>query len=157
GWTVYADQNDNGLLDQSTTSVTSADVPKSIADLSTVTSALAVSGAVGQTVSVKVTLNIAHTWDDDVSAFLISPAGTRVELFSHVGGSGKNFTFTTLDDQAATAVTAGTAPFSGSYRPKGSLAAVNGQNPNGTWTLEVSDTSAGDTGTLRGWSLTLTY
>src|SRR5205085_6745507 len=65
--------------------------------------------------------------------------------------------FTTLDDQAATPITAGTAPFTGSYRPKGSLATVNGQNPNGTWTLEVTDTATGDTSTLLGWSLTLTY
>src|SRR5207253_7358143 len=99
---------------------------------------------------------IAHPWDVDLSVFLVSPAGTRVELFSHVGGSGKNFTFTTLDDQAPTAITAGSAPFTDSYRPTGSLAAVNGQNPNGTWTLEVSDTAAGDTGTLLNWSLTLT-
>ncbi len=157
GWTVYWDQNNNGLLDQSPTAFTSADVPKTLADLTKVTSTLAVSGVPGRTADVNVTLNITHTWDDDLSVFLISPAGTRVELFSRVGASGKNFTFTTLDDQAATPITSGTAPFSGSYRPTGSLAAVNGQDPNGTWTLEVNDDVSGDTGTLQGWSLTMTY
>ncbi len=154
-WTVYWDQNNNGLLDQNLNSFTSADVPKNIPDLTTVTSALPVSGLSGQTIKVNATVNIAQTWDDDLNVFLISPAGTRVELFSHVGSNGQNFTFTTLDDQVPTPITAGTAPFTGNYRPKGSLATVNGQNPNGTWTLEVTNTVAGDTGTLLGWSLTL--
>src|SRR5262249_47526236 len=36
---------------------------------------------------------------------------------------------------------------------EGALSAFLGEDPNGTWTLTVVDDSAGNTGTLRGWSL----
>jgi len=32
---------------------------------------------------------------------------------------------------------------------------LNGTSPNGTWTLRMTDSATGDTGTLTGWSLTL--
>ena len=86
--------------------------------------------------------------------FLISPIGTRVELFTNVGGSGDNFTGTKLDDQAALPITSGSGPV---HRivPSGreSLAVFNGENPNGTWTLEIVDALLGNTGTLNSWSL----
>jgi subtilisin-like proprotein convertase family protein len=102
-----------------------------------------------------VTLNIQHTWDADLDVFLVSPAGTRVLLFSGVGGSGHDFTNTVLDDTAATPITLGSAPFTGSFRPQGQLSSLVGQSANGTWTLEVDDTGAPDNGTLLNWSLTL--
>lgn len=37
------------------------------------------------------------------------------------GSSGNNYTNTVFDDEAASLITAGTAPFSGSFRPEGSL------------------------------------
>lgn len=48
-------------------------------------------------------------------------------------------------------------PSQGSYRPLESLAAYNGQSAAGTWTLEVTDAGAFDTGTLNGWKLQVTY
>ena len=36
-----------------------------------------------------------------------------------------------LDDEAATAITAGVAPFTGSFRPQNSLRASDGQNEQG--------------------------
>src|SRR5262249_12872953 len=40
--------------------------------------------------------------------------------------------------------------------PEEPLGAFFGENPNGTWTLSVSDDTPGNTGSLAGWSLTLT-
>lgn len=73
-----------------------------------------------------------------------------------MGGSGDNFTNTVLDDEAATAITAGTAPFTGSFRPASPLSAFDGVNGNGTWTLEMNDTfPAADNGLLQNWTLTI--
>ena len=94
---------------------TSSDVPKAIPDQDTVTSTLTVPDAV--TVGdINATLDITHKNDQDLDVFLIAPDGTRVELFTDVGGGGDHFTGTTLDDEAATPITAGSAPFSGSKR-----------------------------------------
>ena len=76
---------------------------------------------------INVTLDIIHTRDKDLDIFLIGPgpANTRVELFTDVGGNGDNFANTTLDDEAATAITAGSAPFTDSFRPEGLLSDVD--------------------------------
>jgi uncharacterized repeat protein (TIGR01451 family) len=102
---------------------------------------------------VKVLININHTWDADLDIFLISPLGTRVELSTDNGSSGDNYVNTIFDDAAATSITAGTAPFTGSYRPETPLSAVDGQTISGDWKLEVADDEAALTGTLLNWSL----
>ena len=63
-----------------------------------------------------------------------------------------NFTNTTLDDNAGTSILSGSAPFSGTYQPSGGLAQLNGEQPNGTWTLEVQSRMV-TAGTLNSWSL----
>jgi subtilisin-like proprotein convertase family protein len=120
------------------------------------TSTLTVSQATGRILDVNVTLTITHTWVEDLDVFLISPAGTRIELFTDVGGGGNNFTTTVLDDEAALSITGGTAPFTGSFRPEGLLSVVDGQDPNGVWTLEITDDETPDFGNLVSWSLTFT-
>ena len=105
---------------------------------------------------VNVTLDISHTNDADLDVFLIAPDGTRVELFTDVGGSGDNFAGTTLDDEAGQDITSGAAPFTGVFRPEGNLAALVAKQSNGVWTLEVSDDSRKDTGVLNSWSLEIT-
>lgn len=156
--TLYgAGGNDNLIGDgiNNQTSTFSSTSALSIPDLSTIKSNLAVSGLSGSIADVNVTLNISHNWDSDLDVFLISPTGTRVELFTDVGGSGSNFTNTTLDDEAATSITVGTAPFTGTFKPERLLSAFDTQNPNGTWKLEVTDDENLLTGTLNNWSLQL--
>lgn len=104
---------------------------------------------------VNVNLGIVHTWDTDLDLFLVAPSGTQVELFTDVGSSGDNFTNTRLDDSAATAITAGVAPFTGSYRPEGALSALTGQSAGGTWRLQLTDDETNDTGVLNTWTLEL--
>lgn len=105
---------------------------------------------------VDVELDISHTRVDDLAVFLVSPSGTRVELFTNIGGNENNFTGTILDDEATTPIVAGWAPFTGTYQPEGSLADFDGQDMQGTWTLEVRDEKKSDTGTLNSWSLIVT-
>jgi len=132
----------------------STDTPIPIPDLGVANSVISVPA--GSAISdVNVTLNITHTWDADLDVYLISPQGTEVELFTDVGSSGNNFTGTILDDECATPIASGTAPFTGCYQPEGSLSAFDGQNPSGVWALRVEDDAGADSGTLTSWELEL--
>ncbi|MBM2840491.1 MAG: hemagluttinin repeat-containing protein, partial [Bacteroidetes bacterium] len=147
----------------SPTAYESVDVPKAIIDLGTINSVLTVSGFVGGIGKVTASMYATHTWDEDLDIFLIGPDGTTVELTSDNGGNGDNYgsacgTRTVFDDAAATSITAGTAPFVGTFRPEGSLAAFNGKSgaaANGTWTLRITDDVGADVGTLQCWGITL--
>jgi len=156
GETVFLDLNDNGVLDVGTITVASNDVPVDVVDNTTVTSSLLIaSGA--RVADVNVTLDITHTYDGDLKVYLVSPSGTKVELFTNVGSWGDNFTDTTLDDEAGTSIADAAAPFSGTFRPEGRLSRFDGELATGTWTLEITDTMTADTGTLNAWSLEITF
>jgi subtilisin-like proprotein convertase family protein/subtilisin family serine protease len=130
----------------------STDAPVGIPDLDTVFSNIEIFER-GTIADLEVSLDLTHSWDSDLSVFLIAPDGTRIELFSDVGGSGDNFRNTVLDDEAETAIADGVAPFKGLFRPAGSLDILQGQFITGKWTLEITDDTAGDIGTLDAWSL----
>src|SRR5439155_13349187 len=60
------------------------------------------------------------------------------------------------DDAGGTpieSITGASAPYTGTFSPDEPLAAFDGENPDGTWTLNVSDNSADDTGDVRAFSL----
>jgi subtilisin-like proprotein convertase family protein len=62
----------------------------------------------------------------------------------------------TFDDEAAApifTVESQTGPITGSWSPLDSLAALDGEDPNGTWRLTVLDRVGGDAGELRRWQL----
>lgn len=102
---------------------------------------------------------IQHGYVSDLFIGLISPQGTGVVLMNLPGGianEGQNFCNTLLDDDARNLIqniTTASAPYSGSYKPASPLAAFNGQNPNGTWRLQVIDPFTPDAGTVRKFSL----
>lgn len=115
------------------------------------------------------TVGVDHTWVGDLLFKLTSPAGTTVTIVNRAGGSGnsgKNFCQTVLDDDVANATSIGSVsptgpppsgpPYTGIYKPSNPLSAFDGENPNGTWTLTVTDSFTGDTGNVRAFSLILT-
>ncbi len=104
---------------------------------------------------VNVTINIDHTWDSDLDIFLQSPSGTVVALTLGNGGGADNYTDTIFDDDAATSITSGTAPFTGVFQPQGSLADFNDESAQGDWTLIVTDTAGGDGGTINLFEIEL--
>ena len=106
---------------------------------------------------VKVTVDITHTFDADLTLTLIPPAGAPITLSAQRGSSGDNFVATVFDDAAATSITAGTAPFTGAFRPETPLSAANGINAAGNWQLKVVDSASIDSGTIDHWTLSLTY
>ena len=105
-----------------------------------------------------VTVNVAHTYDGDLSLSLIAPDGTTViPLSTRRGTSGDNFTATVFDDAATTAISAGTAPFTGPFKPESPLSVLNGTASYGDWKLLVVDGAASDTGTILNWSLNMSF
>ncbi|HVV86554.1 MAG TPA: DUF4215 domain-containing protein [Kofleriaceae bacterium] len=100
--------------------------------------------------------SITHTWDSDLNISLVSPRGIARDLSSGNGSSGDNYTRTFFDDGATTSVTAGTAPFTGRFKPEQLLNGAGnyrGQAAAGTWTLHVGDSANGDTGTINSWTM----
>ena len=133
----------------------STDVPKAIPDANSagVTSNLVLSGpGIIQDLDVRIP-GITHTFVGDLAISLIAPNSTTILLSSRRGASGDNFTNTVFDDEAATAISSGAAPFTGSFRPEQPLSVVDGMQAAGTWTLKVVDAAADDVGTLNGWGL----
>ena len=95
------------VVDNMVQSFAAADVPQTISAIGTptITSDLAITGLAGTIDDVNVMLDVTHTWDEDLDVFLISPTGTRVELFEGVGGDGDHFRGTVFDDQAEVPIT----------------------------------------------------
>ena len=86
----------------------STNVPLSIRDFKTITSSLTVPSSESYAIKdLNVQLDISHTRDSDLRVFLISPQGNRIELFTDVGGTSRDFTGTIVDDEADDPITAG--------------------------------------------------
>ncbi len=107
-----------------------------------------VSGLTSNICEVEIEISITHTWDGDLDIFVESPTGTVVELSTDNGSSGDNYTNTVFDDDASTAITDGSAPFTGTYSPEGTLSDFDGEDGNGTWTLQVTDDVSPDAGSI---------
>ena len=106
------------------------------------------------------TVGLDHTFVGDLIVTLTSPQGTTVTLMNQPGGffnGGRNFCNTVLDDSATNfiqAITPAGAPYTGAFKPASPLAAFNGQDGNGAWTLTVTDVFPADGGNVRAFSLT---
>jgi len=107
---------------------------------------------------INITLDIVYAYVNDLRVELTSPTGTKIDLIKQIDdnsgpGAGNNFTNSVLDDAGTTAITAGAAPFTGTFSPQNALSAFNGQESKGNWTLSVYDQWTGGTGTLNSWSI----
>ncbi len=93
-----------------------------------------------------------HTWINDLVVTLSSPQGTNVILWSQICGSENDFDIN-FDDGAAAGALPCPPVGGGTYQPQGSLAAFNGEDPQGTWTLTIDDMANQDGGSLNSWEL----
>lgn len=164
---TYTISDGNGNTASATASVTVAtpsstqsftndtDVTISSTSRTTISSSINVSGLSGNLQDVNVRLNVYHTYVSDLTITLVAPDGTRVILFNRTGSSGDNLLGTTFDSAASVAISSGTAPYTGSFRPYQALTGLNGKNANGTWRLEIRDNATRDGGRLDNWSLDL--
>lgn len=113
-------------------------------------------------------LSIRHSFIGDLTAWLQSPAGTKVLLFDQPGVDGSGFGCpgenleVNLDDFATATYTdfnntcGYTAPaISGDFQPKEPLGQLRGENPKGYWKLIIKDQAMDDFGSVEKWSLEL--
>ncbi len=102
-----------------------------------------------------VCININHTYDADLIIQLQAPDGTVVTLSMNNGGGDDNYTATCFNQNNPNLISAGAAPFTGTFRPSGQLGNINnGQAGNGTWNLLVQDQNGQDSGALMDVTLT---
>ena len=106
--------------------------------------------------NINVRVSISHPFVSDLEIKLVSPKGTIVPLFNRRGGSSDNLTNTTFSDLAPTSIATGAAPFFGTYKPEGLLAALRGANASGVWKLVVADKVRLDAGSVIAWSIDVT-
>ncbi|WP_179952311.1 Ig-like domain-containing protein [Marinicella rhabdoformis] len=96
-----------------------------------------------------------HSWIEDLTFDIQSPAATQVELVSQVCGSNDDFDVNFDDNGGATLP----CPYTdgGTYQPSGSLSTLVGEDLNGNWTLNINDAAGGDNGDLTSWGLEICY
>ncbi len=102
---------------------------------------------------VNITINISHTYIQDLVITLISPTGTEIVLFNREC-SNEDGIQVTYDDEASAIISCAN-PVTGTAIPTNLLSGFDGENPAGNWTLKVVDYYTGDTGTINSWSLEL--
>src|SRR6056297_445953 len=117
---------------------------------------------VAEITNVSVRLVTDHTWVGDLSGSVESPSGTVVNLFPN-----PNCTNTGLDvlfDDAAANTNAdflatcnNNPAIEGEFQPQDALAAFNGENPDGEWTITINDGAFGDGGTFSVAEIIIDY
>ena len=149
----------------------SGSINQAIPDPGSTTSTIHVAGGPASISSLRVVVLVRHPWDADGEMALLR-GNTYRRLAADNGGGGQNYYLTRFADDAPASISAGAAPFVGSFRPQGgdltptpfatdplpanaavNLAAFNGQNAAGDWQLWLEDDEAFLSGTLRYWSL----
>lgn len=145
-------------------------------------SPIVVSGMPMSISSVSVTLsNFSHSFPEDVDVCLVGPQGQNVMLMSDVNNSAVTNVTLNISDAAANSFAFGslTSNSTQNFKPTdlaglntppdnfpspgpgagpygGALSLFNGTNPNGTWNLFVVDSRSGQSGSILGWSITIT-
>ena len=139
-------------------------------------SSIEVSGLTGQVSNVRVTLfGVSHAFPDDIDVLLVAPDGRGVVLMSDAGGGNAlQSVELTFDDSAGASLSDGGPIATGTYKPTNyegqsdefvapapsgpyasALGELSGVDPNGSWSLYVTDDFFLDGGSIAdGWSLT---
>lgn len=121
-----------------------------------------VSGLPARLFDVNVIVDVSHGNSADLDLFLTSPSGRRIDLVTDVGFHDDLYSGTTFDDQAGDPIGDVELPDEegetlGAVAPEGALAAFNGEDPNGVWTLTAVDDTAGYGGQIDSWSIAFTF
>jgi subtilisin-like proprotein convertase family protein len=141
--------------------------PTGIANNQTIALGALPSGTTTSIVNVDVRLNVTGGFNGDLYGYLVLQSAdssvTTAILLNRIGtgggdlygntGAGINVT---LSGSGATDIhNAAFGNLTGTYQPDGgtTLAALNGRNANGTWTLFLADLSGGDVSQFVSWGL----
>jgi subtilisin-like proprotein convertase family protein len=138
-------------------STSSANVPLTIGTTANVTINSTLNIPAGGVISdVNITMDVTHTWINDLTATLISPSGTQVQLFAQPCTSADIQNISATFDDSGANVVCGTDPgITGVVKSTQLLSAFNGQSSTGTWTLRILDSFNQDGGSLNSWSINI--
>ncbi len=100
-------------------------------------------------------LDLFHHRMGDTIVSLQSPSGTRVYLFSQIGGDSAHMLDTTLSDKAAQPISTGVGPYQGAWKPAAPLSQFAGEEAKGNWILTVQDLKIHNAGVLYDWAITI--
>lgn len=101
---------------------------------------------------VNFSIDIAHTYINDLQIILQHPDNTQAVLFNRDCGDEDDLDIT-FDDEASSAIVCG-SPTAGTFQSGGNpLSIFDGLNSAGTWLIGVRDYWNGDTGLLNDYSL----
>ena len=109
--------------------------------------------------SMKVRLNLTHTYIQDMTISLVGPASIgspEVILFKEACGDHDNINCT-LDDNGEAPQCSGIPSVFGTIAPYEALSAFNNLPANGEWILKVKDPYNGDGGTVNSFSIDICY
>lgn len=117
-----------------------------------------------ETTLISVCFMIQHSYLEDLAVELQAPDGTTIPLTTNNGGLNNNYGNLATNKMICFSPTGanGTVPVNypgdlgGDYQPEGSFAAFDGGPATGVWNLIVTDNWGGDTGSIVGWTITLT-
>ncbi|WP_343635538.1 reprolysin-like metallopeptidase [Fluviicola sp.] len=139
-----------------TFNATNVPVTISASGTPTVTSTLSI--AAGGTINDLDVVNLAgtHSWINDLTVTLTSPAGTVVTLWDQICDDEDNFNVN-FDDEAAPGALPCPPVGGGTYQAQDLLSAFDGENMSGVWTLTISDAVNQDGGSLSSWGLQICY
>jgi subtilisin-like proprotein convertase family protein len=101
--------------------------------------------------NIQVNLTIYHHNDGDLIIQMSKAGMGTLDLSQRNGEGGKNYFYTTFDDNATVPIKSGTPPFTGSYKPQSPLSVYKNHPIAGTWILRVLDLVNGNQGTLSYW------
>lgn len=135
----------------------STNVPTNIPLVGNVSSTLDIVGTIGTINDVNVvSLSGTHSYIQDLTFTLTSPSATSVVLLDNICLNQNNFDI--QFDDAAPNNSYPCPPTDGNaYIPDQNLAAFNGENANGTWTLLIEDQAGPDGGQLNAWGIEVCY
>ena len=117
------------------------------------TRTITVPSATGTVSDVNFNVGFSHSFLSDLEMEVVSPLGTTVKLFDRSCGSRDSSLLLAYDDAGGDLACAATALQT--IAPFQSLAAFNGENPQGTWTFRIRDAYKGDTGSLNSASIAI--
>ncbi|MBK6315294.1 MAG: proprotein convertase P-domain-containing protein [Blastocatellia bacterium] len=147
------------------TTYSSGNIAVPLPDVASMTPQVINVADMGTVLDVDLRIRLNHTFDNDLDITLTGPNAVTIDVSSDNGGSGDNYgsgandcsgTPTVFDDEAATGIASGVAPFAGSFIPEVGLSAFDGIPAAGNWTLNIADDLGGDVGTLFCYELVIT-
>ncbi|MDW8851422.1 zinc-dependent metalloprotease family protein [Flavobacterium sp. MMLR14_040] len=103
--------------------------------------------------NVSVNINVTHARFSDLEIEIVSPSGTVARLFNN-GCANTNATMSLQFDDSGVALDCAKTTTQ-IVLPVDALAAFNGENPQGNWTLRVRDAASGSSGSINSASINI--